>query len=232
MTARIKLDVRLSGGRVRLDLKQPTEEQLQTIVGLLEKWMDEEEQEAWRPPATVTKPPSASPRTEPIHSESLPVEQRELLDKVTGHQPATNGKRALCGEADPASRRKCRRYAGHDGTRHRWWERNGEHGEWDTAAEDPRPVPERAAPVDEPEPVEPIQEPEPALAAPVHTESVAPTQNPRPEPVPDVGLTTPGVHLCRCGHAERMHEKDDAVDAGRGACFRSACGCAEYRAAA
>jgi hypothetical protein len=38
------------------------------------------------------------------------------------------------------------------------------------------------------------------------------------------------VVLCRCGHAERMHERDELAEGGRGACRHGACGCSEFRA--
>lgn len=44
-------------------------------------------------------------------------------------------------------------------------------------------------------------------------------------------MTAATVTICGCGHAQRMHERDEAADSGRGNCMHGSCGCAEFRAA-
>jgi len=242
---RIKVDVILSGGRVKLDLTDPTDAQLARITRLLEEWLDEEKH-PWQPPEAAA--PADSSRTEPIRHESLPPEQSTLLAKVTQQVdkpvkvalPEPAPKRVSCGVLDGLTGHRCRRPAGHEDEKHAWWGRGSASHNWTDRAPEPAPEPERppwtpSGP--EAETVEDVQaghaqpDPTPLDAA---KDRLAQAQeayrDARIDTAAERNPTPAGVVLCRCGHGERMHERDELV--GRGQCHHAACGCSEFRAAA
>lgn len=249
MTARIKLDVHLAGGRVRLDLKQPTEEQLTTIVGLLEKWMNEDGTEPPKAPVT----PETDGRPLDAVAEIRPKPIPEPIERGGGAY-------RLCGVMDAPTGHRCRRGAGHE-DKHAWWGRGSTTHHWtDDPEEKPEPVETAvsletvpATEIHSMQDVKPVLQrvaerqqsrglASPPVAYAHRTEPAWPCPDPAcAKLVPftsDKALEVhgrlkhgPATTLCRCGHAERMHEKDAGVDSGRGECHHRGCGCAEHRVA-
>jgi hypothetical protein len=150
---RIKVDVLLSGGRVKLDLTAPTDAQLAGITKLLEEWLDEEKH-PWQPPETPRPGPRVPPAAVPVE---LPAEQRDLLTKVTGgptapateSEPApripspatpTRDKPRQCGRVDPRTGHGCRRALHSAEIPHKWFGRGAPTHKW---LDEPEPTPER-----------------------------------------------------------------------------------------
>lgn len=279
---RIKVDVQLSGGRIKLDLTEPTDGQLQRITALLEEWLDEEdeEEEEVPPAAEAPTPPAPSERGCPqrsAHASHLWMRGAERFRcSGEGQTVLPAAKRALCGVLDGVTGHRCRRYTGHTDDRHGWWGKGADSHTWtDTIAEPPaqgRFVVEHPPLTQKPhQPIEPEPSPKHTLpdtqarrrreALERYEADQKPTEKPGcacgveephgPHEGDAVALqlgdeapladqitehaataerapTPPGVHLCRCGHAERLHELDGT---DRGVCSRRVCGCAEYRAA-
>ena len=74
------------------------------------------------------------------------------------------------------------------------------------------------------EPVEDTDDQAATLGTTAPAETTVEDTTPTPPPAA-AGVAV----LCRCGHGERMHERDEGASSGRGVCFRNSCDCSEYR---